>query len=139
MFENKTPEFPIVQLLASKTINGSTANDTFEFELTNEDRETVEIIQNDRGKILFSPLDIEKEETYIYYIKEVLGNKNYKYDEHEYKVTVVISFNTDHYDVEVTYSIEDVEVEKMTFKNIRSDDKKEYKIPKTGVNDSIQE
>lgn len=35
--------------------------------------------------------------------------------------------------------LEDVEVEKMTFNNIRSDDKKEYKIPKTGVNDSIQE
>lgn len=131
-----------LELEANKTLNGFKPKDnTFTFELTDEDKKQVKETKNDKdGKVKFD-IDFNEQTikdyeqlkefgytTQVYYVKEVNDKQEgVLYDQNEYKITLDLELDNDTISIKnKTITLEDEEVESITFNNIKSN------LPNTG-------
>lgn len=118
-----------VTLTATKLLDGEDATGSeFEFELYQivEGKEVrIEKVENNSAAINFTPIQFNKEGTYIYYMREVAGGDPYiKYDDTVYKIVITVDKGADgNYEVKsqtytvVSESDEAVPLDKITFSN----------------------
>lgn len=118
-----------VTLTATKLLDGENATGSaFEFELYQivEGKEVrIEKVENNNAAINFTPIQFNKEGTYIYYMREVAGGDPYiKYDDTVYKIVITVDKGADgNYEVKsqtytvVSESDEAVPLDKITFSN----------------------
>lgn len=118
-----------VTLTATKLLDGENATGSeFEFELYQivEGKEVIiDKVKNNNAAINFTPIQFNKEGTYIYYMREVAGGDPYiKYDDTVYKIVITVDKGADgNYEVKsqtytvVSESDEAVPLDKITFSN----------------------
>lgn len=118
-----------VTLTATKLLDGEDATGSeFEFELYQivEGKEVrIEKVENNNAAINFTPIQFNKEGTYIYYMREIGGGDQYiKYDDTVYKIVITVDKGADgNYEVKsqtytvVSESDEAVPLDKITFSN----------------------
>lgn len=118
-----------VTLTATKLLDGENATGSeFEFELYQivEGKEVIiDKVKNNNAAINFTPIQFNKEGTYIYYMREVAGGDPYiKYDDTVYKIVITVDKGADgNYEVKsqtytvVSESDEAVPLDKITFNN----------------------
>ncbi len=117
-----TVEKAEVIIEAIKKLNGrDLADKEFSFTLYDANGKEIETVKNlVDGKIIFSKLSFTKAGTYVYTIKEVIGDaKGITYDEKVYTVTITVADEDMEglFKVTTVYSDADGEVEKAVFEN----------------------
>lgn len=80
---------------AKKLVNKDLEANQFEFKLMDENGKVIDTSENDdKGQIIFDAIEFDKTGTYKYQVAEVKGHdKNIKYDENVYTVTVKVTDN----------------------------------------------
>lgn len=119
------PAKAVVYLDAAKTMDGIAPGEDniFEFVLKDEKGEVVQKkVNTANGEIFFEPIYYAKEGIYNYSVSEVIkSGTTIVYDETVYEVSVDVTYDDEHYAFIAIPTIkkqgEDVEVQKMEFKN----------------------
>lgn len=91
----KAQKTSIIIGAAKKLVNKDLEANQFEFKLMDENGKVIDTSKNDdKGQIIFDAIEFDKTGTYKYQVAEVKGHdKNIKYDENVYTVTVKVTDN----------------------------------------------
>ncbi len=123
------PDAATVVIEGNKTLVGRDMEDgEFEFVLTDEEGNVIETVTAGESEdgvksyFEFNTLTFDEAGTYVYYVSEIAGDDALiDYDDAEYKVVIVVTEGGEKLDVEVSYVLDDENVDEIAFTNVNND------------------